>query len=472
MGLFNHFNWKSRSQIGRKLGFAATKSMSTSRCFRSVSDDKLKKLKEEAITYRTLAKVRWAVKAYSDWRKNILSSTDTFDSRIYDLDLSRVDILEKDSFEFSMCKFIAEVKKVNGDEYPGKTLYHIVVSIQKHLLRAGKKWKLVESVDFARLCNVLDNLMKERAKDNIGLTKRQAGLINENIENRLWNDGILGEENPDQLQSTVLFLLGLNLGLRAGDEHYALRRDSPTKASQLSFKRNDKGVRCLVYTEDSVTKTNQGGLKHMRKDRKIVWVYPSENATRCPVRIVDKYICLLPPVKPTSKKCNFYLRSLDKKTPAQWYGEQVVGLNFIRKVMKELLAGTEIEGFFSNHSLRRTGTTRLFRSGVDRKLVKEYSGHTSDAVDAYQITSDEQREHMSKVINATVTNDYQNESEKVSEVEIKVSDVCDKVPMTCSCNKQNVKLNEVDRLGEMITQVIEKRKGLKTKIKLEIEFCE
>ena len=349
------FRWKSRSQIGRKLGFAASKSVSNARRFRSVSDDKMKKLKEETVTYRTLAKVRWAVKAYSDWRKKFLGSAETFDSRIYDSDLARVDILEKDSFEFSMCKFIAEVKKVNGDEYPGKTLYHIVVSIQKHLVRGGKKWKLIESVEFGKLCNVLDNLMKERAQNNIGLVKRQAGLINANIENKLWIDGVLGEENPDQLRSTVVFLLGLNLGLRAGDEHYALRCDTPTKSFQLSFKRNDKGVRCLVYTEDSVTKTNQGGLKHMRKERKVVWVYPSANVNRCPVRIVDKYISLLPPVKPTSKKCNFYLRSLDKKTPAQWYGEQVVGLNSIRKVMKQLLEGTETEGFFSNHSLRRMG---------------------------------------------------------------------------------------------------------------------
>ena len=277
------FRWKSRSQIGRKLGFAASKSVSNARHFRSVSNDKMKKLKEETITYRTLAKVRWEVKAYSDWRKNVLGSAETFDSRIYDSDLARVDIHEKDSFEFSMCKFIAEVKKVNGDEYPGKTLYHIVVSIQKHLVRDGKKWKLIKSVEFGKLRNVLDNLMKERAQNNIGLVKRQAGLINVNIENKLWIDGVLGEENPDQLRSTVVFLLGLNLGLRAGDEHYALCRDTPTKPSQLSFKRNDKGVRCLVYTEDSVTKTNQGGIKHMRKERKVVWVYPSGNVNRCPV---------------------------------------------------------------------------------------------------------------------------------------------------------------------------------------------
>ena len=56
------------------------------------------------------------------------------------------------------------------------------------------------------------------------------------------------------------------------------------------------------------------------------------------------------------------------------------------------------KGFFTNHSLRRTGGTRLFRTGVDHKLVKEATGHRSDSVDDYQITSDEQCECMCKII--------------------------------------------------------------------------
>ena len=69
----------------------------------------------------------------------------------------------------------------------------------------------------------------------------------------------MGKEKPDQLCDTVLFLLGINLGLIAVKEHYALRHDSDSKPSQLSFERDCSGTRCLVYREDSVTKTNDGG---------------------------------------------------------------------------------------------------------------------------------------------------------------------------------------------------------------------
>ena len=164
-------------------------------------------------------------------------------------------------------------------------------------------------------------------------------------QNIMWEHNILGDSNPDQLRDTVLFLLGIHVGLCTGDEHYNLHRDTESVPSQLLFKRNNKGVRCLVYTEDSTTKANDGGINSMRKEHKIVWVYPSSNKVCCPVCIIDKNMSLLPPVKVSSKP-NFYLRNLSKLTPAQWYGEQVIGLNISRKTLGKLAENAKIEGFF------------------------------------------------------------------------------------------------------------------------------
>ena len=178
----------------------------------------------------------------------------------------------------------------------------------------------------------------------------------------------------------MLFLLGINVGLHAGDEHYDLRREAPNLPSQLQLKHDSKGVRCLAITEDTTTKTNNGGLKSMNRERNVVWVYPSENQSRCPVHLVDKYVSLLPPVKLNTKKLNFYLHSLEKYSPAQWYREQVVRRNTLRKTISDICKDAKIPGFRTNHSLQRTGTTRLFRVGVDRKLIKEFTMHTSDTV--------------------------------------------------------------------------------------------
>ena len=378
-------------------------------------------------------------------------------------------ICEKSTFEYSMCKLIAEVVKVkDGTDYPGATLYQLCVAIQKYLFSKGLYWKLIDGGNFDDLRTVLDNIMKERAAQSIGTTKRRANLLSIDEENIMWNEGILGDSNPDQLRNTVLFLIGINIGLRAGDEHYNLRRDSQNLASQLQFKRNKEGVRCSVYTEDCTTKTNDGGLNSMRKERKVVWVYPSANSSRCPVRIIDKFMSLLPPVR-GKRKANLYLRSLERYTPVQWYGEQVVGLASLRKIMTDMSKKAKLEGFFTNHSLRRSATTRLFQAGVDRKLIKEFTGHSSDAVDAYQITSDEQRRSLSAIIGGNMS-DKPKPITKECTLEVDIKHDSSVSTLGCNCVGQKISVSDVEKLGSLLNEMILSRKGDKAKIKLEVQF--
>ena len=443
------------------------------RSFHRVTADRLKMFKQKAMKKRSETKMWWGVRAYQQWRSNRLSDSEQYDSRIFDANLDSLACVTKVNLEHALCVFIAEVKKVNGDEYPGCTLYQLAVSIQKYLNENGLNWKLIDGPDFKQFRVVLDNLMKERALQNIGMVRHQAQLIPHDFETSLWEKRILGEHNPDILRNTVLFLIGINCTLRAGDEHHDLRRSTSTKPSQFSFERNDKGERCLVYRENTVTETNDGGLAHMHKECKIVWVYPSQNLSRCPVRLVDKYISFCPEVGPKQKP-NFYLRSLDKINPAQWYSSRVVRINTLRKTVGSVLKDAKLDGFFTNHSLQRSGTTRLFQAGVDRKIVKEFTLHASDAVDKYQITSDDQRRQISNVISGeSVKKSVEKEPSKVSiepnnNLEISIKDTGNSEGQ-CSCRKK-VKLSESDQIGRIVSNVLEGRKYGKATIKLKIEF--
>ena len=267
--------------------------------------------------------------------------------------------------------------------------------------------------------------------------------------------------------------------LRGVGEHYNLRRDMPGKKSQLPFERDDNGTRCLVYREDYVTKTHDGGIRDMRRDRKVVWVHPNvKNPERCPVTLTDKYVGLCP--FDFTKKENFYLQSKQKPNPAVWYGREVLGTNSIGKVIGDLMHSAGYTGFFSGHSLRRSSTTRLFQAGVQRKLVKECTGHTSDAVDKYQVTSENQRATISNILeskpkaSASATNSKISEvagttlDEKVTfsqvidnpvDVKSVKSDIC---APKCSCTKS--------QYGGLIEQIISQVNASgKAKIKIEIE---
>ena len=239
--------------------------------YNMISEEKMAKMMEVTYQARTEAKIRWAVKLYNDWH-SMRSSQIGCDLRIVEADFTDMRTMTKDNLEYSLCRFICEVKKVKDNaDFPGRTLYQIMCCIQNFLRKNDVKWKILHGDEFKILENVLDNVMKERASQNIGLVKRQAQVISMRFEQDLWDRNVLGEDTPDKLRSTVLFLIGVNCALRAGDEHYALRRPGECVTSQFSFEYNSVGLRCVVYREDSVTKTNKGGLRDMKKERKIVW---------------------------------------------------------------------------------------------------------------------------------------------------------------------------------------------------------
>ena len=286
-------------------------------------------------------------------------------------------------------------------------------------------------------------------------------LLQQKLENDLWEKSILGEDTPCKLRNTVLFLLGLNVTLRAIDEHYYLRRDMPNKQSQLQFKRAPNGTKCLVYREDFVIKTHDGGIKDRKHDRKVVWVYPNSNPVRCTVRLVEKYLSLCPNYH---KKENFYLQSRVKTMPKLWYQEQVIGKNTISKVVQKMVETCKVEGFFTNHLLRRSRGTRLFNQGVDRKIVKEITGHRSDAVDAYQVTSNQQREFCSRILQGQTIAQSEQLLSKVA-TEVKENDV--------KCNKDasiNLHVNAVNA-QEIVSEVLKQLgKQGKAIIKIEVQL--
>ena len=193
-----------------------------------------------------------------------------------------------DEMQYSLCRFILEIKKENGEAYPNKTLYELILTLQEYLqsLDMGKEYKFRQSDDFAKLKHTLDGAMKDRAKQGIGLQKRQAEIITLEKEELLWETKTLGIESPPKLD-TLFYLIGLNFALRGGDEHCQLR-GGPN--SQLRLLDADT----LQYTQD-VSKSNQGGLKHKEIAPKQVLAYTiKDKPERCVVAVYKLYMTHCP----------------------------------------------------------------------------------------------------------------------------------------------------------------------------------
>ena len=195
------------------------------------------------------------------------------------------------------------------------------------------------------------------------------------------------------LLDTMVFYNGLYFALRSGKEHRSLRMNN----SQIEVFEQPGERAYLKYTED-LSKNRQGGLKGRNVKPKIVYHHANQkNPKRCFVKIFKKYKQLCPDIL---EKNAFYLQPAIKKTLMCWYSPRPIGHDTLSKTLPRLCKSAGIQGFKTNHSLRATAATRLYRSGIDEQLVMERTGHRSlEGVRNYKRTSDQQRQVLSDVLN-------------------------------------------------------------------------
>ena len=137
----------------------------------------------------------------------------------------------------SLCLFVDEVCRLDSKEFPPNTIKGLIYNIQMYLRKRRIGWKLFDPIHFMDLRNTVDNIMKERTKQGLA-RKTQSEIISFAVEELLWEKGVLGEDNPEQLLWTVLYLIGLCCALRGGSEHWNLRRDGVLQ-SVLNYHRQE-----------------------------------------------------------------------------------------------------------------------------------------------------------------------------------------------------------------------------------------
>ena len=182
--------------------------------------DSLRNLSYKNFSDETNKKIRWVTKMYHDWRNYRNSRNDL---QNIPCDLDDISTITEESIVFAITRFLTEVKKLDGSDFPPHTLYDIVICLQFHLESIGFSWKLLSQEMFHEVRFSLDNLMKIRTSEGIGNNVRQAQILSTFDEELLWGLELLGDSSLQVLLDTVVFLIGKGCALRAGKEHRQLR---------------------------------------------------------------------------------------------------------------------------------------------------------------------------------------------------------------------------------------------------------
>lgn len=98
--------------------------------------------------------------------------------------------------------FVVEVRKLDGTEYPSKSIYLILCGLHRHLRENGiydKNFLDEKNVYFARFRKVLNDRMRTLNEKGLGLTVKRADPILPEQEDNLWEKGVFGQGRGDQL---------------------------------------------------------------------------------------------------------------------------------------------------------------------------------------------------------------------------------------------------------------------------------
>ena len=320
-----------------------------------------------------------------------------------------------DMVDYWLATFVLEARRKDGEFYPPNTVRNILAAIFRHKkanLGARNVPSLVNKkereINYPRLHNAMDGHFKQLRCMGVGVQHTRAQVITLEDENKLWSMGILGTHSPKSLLNTVFFYNGKNFMLRGVEEHFSLR------FGQLV--RRSAPVRYTYFEHGS--KNHQGGVADST-DGKVVTVV-QEQGGHSHVTFLNFYMSKLPPSCIAANK-PFYLQPLPF-TPTgsrPWFLEDRVGKVKVKGMVKQMFQEAEIEGKFTNHSLRATGATALFDANVPEAIIQKRSGHSSTkALRMYERMTPQHDLAVSKILQSDKKLTFKAATQSVSNGEI------------------------------------------------------
>ena len=106
------------------------------------------------------------------------------------------------------------MRKKDGLEYPPKTLYLLLTGILRHMRSKNAVCPNFLDTLFVSFHNSLDNVLRDLHMRGVGAESKQTEAFLKTEEEKLWDSGELGSDNPNSLLRAVFYLNGRNFCLR------------------------------------------------------------------------------------------------------------------------------------------------------------------------------------------------------------------------------------------------------------------
>ena len=169
-----------------------------------VSVEELDKLRQNATPANTRKNTSFAVNLYNMWSKE--GGHPPLDCGLTYLVACAVP------------KFCAEIRKPDGTKYKASTIQNIFSGLSRYYVNEiDPAMSFFQAPEFKKCYATVDGLIREMQKTEDPKINKAKNISNVE-ENKLWENNILGDDEPMKLVKTLLFMCGKYFGIRGGDE--------------------------------------------------------------------------------------------------------------------------------------------------------------------------------------------------------------------------------------------------------------
>uniref|UniRef100_A0A0C9S0H1 Znf2 protein n=1 Tax=Biomphalaria glabrata TaxID=6526 RepID=A0A0C9S0H1_BIOGL len=249
-----------------------------------------------------------------------------------------------DELNFTLCLFIKEVRKPNGDVYSADSIYYLCLGIQQYLYENGRIDNIFTDLYFERFTDLLHEILQTlQPKVN-----SQGQMLCRIEEEHLWESKQLGAHSPFVLLNTLIYFHTKHFILKTAQEHMALsfaqilkhwKKGVPVKGQAAAGKNVSLRFYCLANgKKDGLARKNKDGVPVYEVTENF------ENPLRCPVKLYEFFLSKCPE---SIKNRNdiFYPvpeRSCVPDSPV-WYSTQSIDVHTMDKMLTRVLLVREIQ---------------------------------------------------------------------------------------------------------------------------------
>lgn len=126
--------------------------------------------------------------------------------------------LRADELNYTLCMFVKEVKKPNGDPYASDSILYLTLGIQEYLFENGRIDNIFTDMYYEPFTSALHEVIKD-----FKLPVNELGYFVTRIEEEhLWESKQLGAHSPQVLLNTLIYFNAKYFMMKTMDDHTKL----------------------------------------------------------------------------------------------------------------------------------------------------------------------------------------------------------------------------------------------------------